>query len=121
MSRRSTKTTKARPVPPQRPTFAPYWTVAAAHQMADQHLAPHNAVNTTFRVALAILARTPEELMQSALQSAKEVDEEAPAECISRLLLEAEDALKGRLEIIQSAQARLMLCACFVHGVEIPR
>jgi len=89
--------------------------------MADQHLAPYNAVNATFRVALAILAKTPEEVMESALQPAKEGEKEAPAECISRLLVEAEEALKGRLEIIQSAQARLLVCACFVHGVEIPR
>jgi hypothetical protein len=88
MRLRSTKTTKECSVPVLRPTFTPYWTKDQAHEMGGQHLAPYNAVNATFRVALAILAKKPEELMVSALRPAKEGGE-APAECVSRLLVEA--------------------------------
>jgi hypothetical protein len=40
---------------------------------------------------------------------------------MSRVLAEAEGALKSRLEILKTAQARVLLSACFVHGVELPK
>lgn len=30
--------------------------------------------------------------------------------------MEAEDALRGRLEILETAQARVLMTAAFVHG-----
>ena len=48
-------------------------------------------------------------------------DAESPAECVSRILAEAEGDLKDRLEILKTAQARVLLSACFVHGVKMPK
>ena len=91
-----------------------------AVEMADHHLAPDAVANAVYRFAMVILSRTVEQLMSGALKEPKGDDKERPAECVFRILMEAESDLKDRLDVIRSAQARVLWSACFVHGVEMP-
>lgn len=115
----SRRPTKAKDVAVQRPTFQPCWTQAEAVELANDHLAPDAVANVGYRLAMIILARPAEDLMRGALASSDDEQAESPAECMSRILTEAEGALKSRLEILQTAQARVLLLACFVHGVNL--
>jgi len=119
----ATKEATAKPaeVPVGRPTFQPCWTEAEAVQLANDQLALDTAANAGYRLAMVTLATSAEDLMRAALLEASGEGEESPAECVSRILTEAEDALKGRIEILKAAQARVLLTACFVHGVELPK
>lgn len=118
MSRRPTK---AKDVAVPRPTFKPCWTDAKAVELANAQLALDTAANAGYRLAMVTLARSAEDLMSAALLEASGEGEESPAECVSRILAEAEDAFKSRIEILKTAQARVLLTACFVHGVKMPK
>ena len=118
MSRRPTK---AKDVAVPRPTFKPCWTEAKAVELANAQLALDTAANAGYRLAMVTLARSAEDLMRAALLEASSEGKESPVECVCRILAEAEDALKGRLEILKAAQARVLLSAAFVHGVKMPR
>jgi hypothetical protein len=119
----SRRLTKAKPAefPVPRPTFQPCWTEAKAVELANDQLALDTAANAGYRLAMVTLARSAEDLMTAALLEASGEGEESPAECVSRILAEAEDALKSRIEILKTAQARVLLTAAFVHGVKLPK
>jgi len=88
-------------------------------RIADEQQAPGSVSNAGFRFAVVTLSRTPEQLMQASLLP-PDNDGTEPAEVLSRLFMEAEAQIKGQLEIIKAAQARVLMCACHVHGVELP-
>ena len=113
--------TKAKDVAVPRPTFKPCWTEAKAVELANDQLALETATNAGYRLAMVTLARSAEDLMRAALLEASGEGEESPAECVSRIFTEAEDALKSRIEILKAAQARVLWSACFVHGVKMPK
>jgi hypothetical protein len=115
--------TKAKPaeVPVGRPTFHPCWTEAKAVEMATNHLAPDAVAQAGYRIAMTILAQSAESLIRGALASSGDEQAESPAECVSRILTEAEGDLNSRLEILRAAQARVLWSAAFVHGVELPK
>jgi hypothetical protein len=118
MSRRPTK---AKDVSVPRPTFKPCWTEVKAVELANDQLALDTAANAGYRLAMVTLARSAEDLMRVGLLEASGEGEESPAECVSRILTETEDALKSRIEIVRTAQARVLMSAAFVHGVRMPR
>jgi hypothetical protein len=115
--------TKAKPaeMPVGRPTFQPCWTEAKAVEMANNHLAPDAVAQAGYRFAMVIPALPVEGLMKGALASSDDEQAESPAECVSRILMEAERDLEGRLEVLRAAQARVLWSAAFVHGVELPK
>jgi hypothetical protein len=120
VSRRLIKAKPAK-MPVGRPTFQPCWTEAKAVEMANDHLAPDAVANAGYRLAMVILATPAEGLMKGALASSADEQAESPAECVSRILMEAEGDLKSRLELLRVAQARVLWSAAFVHGVDLPK
>jgi hypothetical protein len=114
----SRRPTKAKPaeMPVGRPTFQPCWTEAKAVEMANNHLAPDAVAQAGYRLAMTILAQPAESLMRGALASSDDEQAESPAECVSRILTEAEGDLKSRLEVLQAAQARVLWSAAFVQA-----
>jgi hypothetical protein len=120
VSARLTKAKPAKMMPVRRPTFQPCWTEAKAVEMANDHLAPNAVANAGYRLAMVILARPVERFMEGTLASSDDA-EGGPAECVCRILMEAEGDLKSRLEVLRAAQARVLWSAAFVHGVEMPK
>lgn len=115
MTRRATKRGPAKKTVP-RPRFAPCWSEADAVRIADEHLAPDAVLAVGFRFAVVTLARTPEQLIAGALDESKSEG----AEALCKLFIEAEELLAGQIEVVRAAKDRVLMTACFAHGVELP-
>jgi hypothetical protein len=113
--------TKARPAKPlARPDFAPWWSTADAERIACSRWTSDSGWIVGCRVAVAVLAKTPDDLMRGALLPAS-ADGIGPAETVCKALRVAEEELEAQLKAVRSAQARVLYCAAFVHGVAIPK
>jgi hypothetical protein len=96
------------------PYFKRSLTESEAIAAADERLRPDNISAVGLRLALVILARSPEELMKGALT---EHDGESTAIAMCKILDEVEEEFKGRLELLRAARARVLWTASYVHGI----
>jgi hypothetical protein len=118
MTRRKTKKGPAE-LPVSRPVFVPCWSDADAKRIACDRWAPNSAWIAGCRLAIAVLAKTPDDLIRGALMPSD--DEGAgPAETVSNVLREAQEELESQLEVVRAAQARVLMSACYALGVEPP-